>query len=132
MRLLLILICLNSSSVLFSQTEKEPEQILSFQQISEAIQRVFPEAYTQFTSVTFTLHGESILPERATFLIPHKIIKKKFSDKELKSRALLLLEQLEIVPGCHSISVGDPQEYAWHEWEDKIVCKVEIVFAIGC
>ena len=112
--------------------EDETEYPLTFGVIESAILRVFPGAYQQFISVKFTRHSKVILPENATFLVPDKYFKKKLDQKELDKRVVILLEQLELVPACHSISFGDAEEYSWHEWEDKRVRKVTVTFGIGC
>ena len=116
----------------FCQDETEPEESLPFAVIESTILRVFPEAYKEFLSVTYSRLGEFIVPENATFLIPDKYFKKNLNQKELDKRAELVLEQLELLPACFSISYGEVLEYAWHSWEDKKVRKVTLVFGIGC
>lgn len=116
----------------FTQSENEPEQIISFEAVSTGILRVFPEAYEDFLTVCFMQLNDLIVPESATFMIPDKFFKKKLNQKELESRAQQLMEQLELAPACQSISFSEPIEYAWQEWEDKKVRKVTLVFGIGC
>jgi hypothetical protein len=116
----------------FSQEEKEPEQIVSFEVVNAAILRVFPEAYEDFLTICFMRQNEFIVPESATFLIADKHFKKGLNQKELEKRAQLLLDQLELSPACQTISFGDVEEYSWQEWPDKKVRKVTLHFGIGC
>ncbi|MBK9192065.1 MAG: hypothetical protein IPM77_11425 [Crocinitomicaceae bacterium] len=107
------------SSISIGQSEKEPEQIVSFETVSKAILRVFPEAYEDFLTICFTRINELIVPESATFLIPDKYFKKKLNQKTLEERAQTLLDQLELSPACQSVSFDEPTEYSWQEWDDK-------------
>lgn len=115
-----------------AQDEKEPEQIVSYQVVSDAILRVFPEAYSDFLTVCFIRVNDMILPDQATFMIPDKFFKKSLNQNELDKRAQLLMDQLELSPACQSISFEEATEYAWDEWEDKKVRKVTLTFGIGC
>lgn len=131
-QILIGLFCLNFSLCNSQTDNQEPEQIISFDAVSQGILRVFPEAYEDFLTICFTRINELIVPESATFLIPDKYFKKKLNQKTLEQRAQLLLDQLELSPACQSISVGEPTEYSWQEWDDKHVRKVTIGFGIGC
>lgn len=134
MKILLTGIIFFQSFVSFQQeTEsKEPEQLVSFEAVSKGILRVFPEAYEDFLTVCFTQINDLIVPESATFMIPDAYFKKKLSQKELDQRAATLLDQLELSPACQQITVGEAQEYAWQEWNDKKVRKVTLIFGFGC
>lgn len=112
--------------------EEEPEQPVSFTTVSEAILRVFPEAYIDFLTISFMQLSDVIYPHQAEFLVPDKYFKKKINQKILDERAAILLEQLELAPACQSISAGEPQDYSWSAWEDKKVRKVSLIFGIGC
>lgn len=116
----------------FCQEETESENPITFEVIEAGILRVFPEAYQQFLTVSFIRTTNFILPETASFLVPDKYFKKKLDQKELDKRAELLLEQLELLPACFSISFGEAEEYSWAAWEDKKVRKVTLTFGIGC
>lgn len=128
--LLLGLVCLPCA---FGQDEKEPEQLISFEAINAGILRIFPEAYEDFMTISFIRRNEFIFPEAASFMIPDQYFKKKkLNQKELEKRAALLMDQLELSPACQTISFGEPEEYAWQEWDDKTVRKVTLSFGIGC
>lgn len=134
MRLILFLILAVCSTCAFQQSEtsREPEQIISFEVISDGILRIFPEAYADFLTVCFTRRDNLIFPETATFMIPDKYFKKNLNQNELDKRAQLLMDQLELSPACQSISFEEATEYAWDEWKDKKVRKVTLNFGIGC
>jgi hypothetical protein len=132
MRFLILLAALFSLTNSFSQEEKEPEQIISFDAVNAGILRVFPEAYEDFLTICFMRQNEFIVPESATFLIADKHFKKGLNQKELEKRAQLLMDQLELSPACQTISFGEVEEYSWQEWPDKKVRKVMLSFGIGC
>ncbi|MBK7129250.1 MAG: hypothetical protein IPM74_07965 [Crocinitomicaceae bacterium] len=50
--------------------DKEPEQPVSFTVVSEAILRVFPEAYVDFLTISFMQLSDVIYPHQADFMIP--------------------------------------------------------------
>lgn len=120
------------SSGAAAQTQKEPEQVISFEAVYAGILRIFPETYEDFVTICFTRINDLILPETATFMIPSKYFKSKINQKELDKRAATLMEQLELAPACQSISFGEEEQYSWSEWEDKKVRKVTLHFGIGC
>lgn len=132
MRLIFLFLSLQIAGNTFSQDQKEPEQIISFEAVSQGILRVFPEAYDDFLSVCFTQINGLVVPDQATFLIAESYFKKKLNQKVLEERAQLLLDQLELSPACQSISVGETEEYSWQEWKEKKVKKVTLTFGIGC
>jgi hypothetical protein len=115
-----------------TEQPKELVQPWSFEEIAAYIKAEFPEAYDNFTSITFTRTSNYIYPDKATFLIPSRFFRNKLKEKTLKDRTDNVLEKMGNPGSCHEVSVGESTEYAWHEWEDKIVTPVTIHFYIGC
>ena len=60
-----------------SWTQEELQKPYEFEQLHTWIQEVFPEAYVQFTEITFSRSSNFIFPDRATILIPHRYFKEK-------------------------------------------------------
>ena len=115
-----------------SELPKDLVQPWGFEEIAGYITEEFPEAYDNFTSITFTRTSNYIYPDNATFLIPTRFFKNKLKEKTLKNRTDKVLEKMGNPGSCHEVSVGESKEYAWYEWEDKIVTPVTIRFLIGC
>ena len=109
-----------------------PEMRWSFIQLNNILLSEFPEAYEDFVNISFERVNESIYPVEATFLIRAKYFEKKLNDKVLKQRGGNVLHKMGDPASCWEISVGETEEYAWSEWEDKTVRKVTLKFYIGC
>ena len=89
----------------------------TFEVIAAIIHQEFPEAYDNFINISYSRVEMSVTPEKASFLIPTKYFENKLNGYR---------------EGCHEVEIGESKEYAWHSWEDKVVTKVTIYFAIGC
>lgn len=129
---LLLLSCGNTKDVsLEVETNKNPDW--TFENIALIIQEEFPEAYDNFITISFSRVEMNITPEKASFLIPSRYFEKKLTQEVCKERTDNVLEKMTgYRDGCHEVEIGVSQEYAWHSWEDKVVTKVIIYFAIGC
>lgn len=129
---LLLLSCGSTKDVHFDEeTNKNPDW--TFEKIAAIIYEEFPEAYEDLITISFSRAEMSITPEKATFLIPSRYFEKKLTQKVCKERTDNVLEKMSgYRDGCQEVEIGDSQEYAWYSWEDKVVTKVTIYFAIGC
>ena len=103
----------------------------NFIQLSEMIKGEFPEAYDNFTNISFEKLENSIYPDKATFLIPTRFFKDSLNIDILKERTHNLLTKMG-GGACESMEIGESKEYAWSAWDDKVVTKVIIHFHIGC
>lgn len=113
------------------ESQKNPDW--SFENIALIIHEEFPEAYDNFITITFSRVEMRITPEKASFLIPSRYFEKDLNQEVCKERTDNVLEKMTgYRDGCHEVEIGESQQYAWHSWEDKVVTKVTIYFAIGC
>ncbi len=121
-----------SSSTTVNNRYQDPEMMWTFEVLNNIILSEFPEAYEDFVNISFERIDEQIYPVTATFLIRAKYFDKKLNEEILKARAGNILHKMGDPASCWEISVGEMEEYAWHEWEDKKVKKVTLHFYIGC
>ncbi len=130
--IMMMVSCGNSKDVnLDDDTERNPEW--TFENIALIIHDEFPEAYDNFINISFSRVEMSITPEKASFLIPTKYFEKKLTQEVCKERTDNVVEKMTgFRDGCQEVEIGESQKYAWHSWEDKVVNKVTIYFAIGC
>jgi len=80
----------------------------------------------------FIEKNEFIYPQTATFLVPAKYFNQKITGEMLTQRAGEVLKKMDDPAACQEIEIGDPKEYSWLEWEDKMVIQVKLDFWIGC
>lgn len=129
---LFLLSCGTTKDVdLTDETIERPEW--SFENIALIIHEEFPEAYDTFFNISFSRVEMRITPEKASFLIPSRYFEKKLNQEVCKERTDNVVERMTgFRDGCQEVEIGESKQYAWHKWEDKVVTKVTIHFAIGC
>ena len=108
-------------------------------EMTEAIRAVFPEAYSQFMSVSYerqdagTGREPEIWPKDASFLVPAKAFEATIKD-DLDARTADLIARV-LRPGdahCETVEVGEVEEYGWMAWPDKRVREITITFNVAC
>jgi glycosyltransferase involved in cell wall biosynthesis len=129
---LLLLSCGSTKDInLDEESVKNPDW--TFENIASIIYEEFPEAYEDLIDISFSRAEMRITPEQASFLIPSRYFEKKLTQEVCEERTRNVLDKMTgYRDGCHEVEIGKSQEYAWHSWEDKVVTKVTIYFAIGC
>ncbi len=108
-------------------------------EMTSAIRAVFPEAYSQFMTVSYerqdagTGRVPEIWPKDASFLVPASAYSNTI-EAELDGRVADVIARV-LRPGdahCESVQVGDVEEYGWMAWPDKTVRKITITFGVAC
>ena len=107
-------------------------QTWNFIELSNLITEEFPEAYEDFTQISFERIEDKIYPVEATFLIPTKYFENTLNIEILKHRTNNLLHKMGDPGSCHEVFIGETSNYSWSKWKDKAVTKVIIKFNIGC
>jgi|GEM_PF-5394523 len=112
---------------------KKYNKFKSIEEIIEIIIDIFPESYEEFMTVTYSVSGNRLIPDEATFLIPSKYFDDYLTDKELDKRLDKVMQKLGFRDkACAQIEYGNEEEYSWLAWEDRIVRKITIKFFIEC
>ena len=113
-------------------TASESKQIWSFNELSSFITEEFPEAYKDFTKISFERSEDKVYPVEATFLIPTKYFNGSLNIEILRQRTNNILHKMGDPAACQEVLIGKSSQYSWSKWKDKVVTKVTIKFNIGC
>lgn len=108
-------------------------------EMTEAIRAVFPEAYSQFMTVSYERQDAGagrvpeIWPKTTTFLVPAAAYDATVA-AAIEARVTELVVTV-LRPGdahCEGFEVGEPEDYAWMAWPDKRVREITIHFGVAC
>jgi hypothetical protein len=92
----------------------------------------FRGAYVELATVSFESFGEGgFAPASVTVYVPEAIVV-RWSEAELKEQACKAKQALRWDCACESVTLGEPQDFAWHSWEDKRVVALTLRFGLGC
>ena len=109
------------------------------EEMTEAIRAVFPEAYSQFMTVSYerpdagTGRKPEIWPKAATFLVPASAYADTIETR-MDARVADLISRV-LRPGdahCESVDVGQVEEYGWMAWPQKTVRQITVRFNVAC
>lgn len=92
----------------------------------------FHGAYEELATVSFESFGEGgFAPASVTVYVPEAIAD-RWSDEDLKQRACKAKQALRWDCACETVTLGEPQDFAWHSWPDKRVVALTLRFGLGC
>lgn len=92
----------------------------------------FRGAYEELATVSFETLGEGrFAPTSVTVYVP-EVIAGRWSEAELKDQACVAKQALRWDCACERVTIGEPQDFAWHSWPDKRVVPLTLHFGLGC
>ena len=92
----------------------------------------FTGAYVELAQVSYeTIGGDRFAAHAVTVLVPEAIAK-TWSEDDLRARACAVKTATGMACDCERVTLGPPEDSAWHSWPDKRVVKLTLDLGIGC